>query len=243
MADVMDIDSRQVRPQAGWPLWRRWVIANAVGELVGLGAVAMAGAALLQLFAATLTSFASLAGAGVMILLGTCEGLIVGLAQWLVLRRPFPALSRRAWVLASALGALVAWTLGMLPSTLLDLGANAEAAAPAEISDALMYTLAAAMGAVLGPILGLPQWLALRHHTHHAAWWIPANAAAWALGMPVVFVGASSAPAGGLLELVATGLLTAAAAGAVVGAIHGLTIVWLAQPQRRIEQIGQAYGS
>jgi hypothetical protein len=219
-----------------WGLWQRWVIANALGELVGLGAAAVAGVALLQLFEATLATFASLAGAGVMILLGTFEGVIVGLAQWLVLRRPFPAVSRRTWVLASAVGAFAAWTLGIIPSTLIDLGADAAGAPPPEMSDMLMYTLAAAMGAVLGPILGIPQWLALRCHVRHAAWWIPANAAAWALGMPVVFIGASSAPEGGLPGLVATGGLTAAAAGAAVGAIHGLALIWLAQPRRHLSR-------
>jgi hypothetical protein len=219
-----------------WSLWRHWVIANALGELVGLGAAAVAGVALVKLFEATSAAFASLAGAGVMILLGTFEGLVVGLAQWLVLRRPFAALGWRAWVLASAAGAFVAWTLGMLPSTLIDFGADAAGAPSPEMSDLLTYALAAAMGAVLGPILGIPQWLALRHHVRHAAWWIPANAAAWALGMPVVFIGASSVPTGGLPGLVATGVLTAAAAGAVVGAIHGLALLWLAQPQRSLSR-------
>jgi hypothetical protein len=223
-------------PRWDWTLWQRWVIANALGELVGLGAAAVAGVALVQLFETTLATLASLAGAGAIILLGTFEGVVVGLAQWLVLRRPFPALSRRAWVLASAVGAFVAWTLGMIPSTLIDSGTDAGAALPAEMSDALMYALAAAMGAVLGPILGIPQWLALRRHIRRAAWWIPANAAAWVLGMPVVFIGASSAPTGGLPGLVATGLLTAVSAGAVVGAIHGLALIWLAQPQRRLSR-------
>jgi hypothetical protein len=223
-------------PRWDWALWHHWVIANALGELVGLGAAAVAGVVLVQLFEATLTTFASLAGAGVMILLGVFEGVIVGLAQWLVLRRPFPTLSRRAWVLASATGAFVAWTLGMIPSTLINVGASDAGVPAAEMSDMLMYTLAAAMGAVLGPVLGIPQWLALRRHVRHAASWIPANAAAWALGMPVVFVGASTAAPGGLPGLVVTGLLTAAAAGAVVGAIHGLALLWLARPQRPLSR-------
>jgi hypothetical protein len=96
-----------------------------------------------------------------------------------------------------------------------------------------MYSLAAAMGVVLGPILGVPQWLALRQHARRAIWWIPANAAAWALGMPVVFVGAGSAPPGGLLGLVATALLTAMVAGGVVGAVHGLALIWLVGPLDR----------
>jgi hypothetical protein len=186
MADVIDMERRPAGQWAhwDWSLWSRWVLANGLGELVGLGAAAVVGVALAKTFEAQMGSFAGLAGAGVMITLGTFEG---------VLRRPLPALGWRSWVLASAAGAFAAWTLGMIPSTLIDFGAEAGAAPPTEMSDALMYGLAAAMGAILGPILGVPQWLALRRHVRRAIWWIPANAGAWALGMPIVFVGAGSA--------------------------------------------------
>jgi hypothetical protein len=65
-------------------------------------------------------------------------------------------------------------------------GDTANSAPAPEISDTLVYLLAAAMGLVLGPVLGVPQWWVLRRHVAHAWWWIPANAAAWALGMPVI---------------------------------------------------------
>jgi len=243
VADVIDMERGPAGQRAHWDwnLWSRWVLANGLGELVGLGAVAVVGVALAKTFEAQMGSFAGLAGAGVMITLGTFEGVVVGMAQWLVLRRPLPALSRRSWILASAAGAFAAWTLGMIPSTLIGFGADAGAAPPAEMSDALMYGLAAAMGAVLGPILGVPQWLALRRHVRRAFWWIPANAGAWALGMPIVFVGAGSAPPGNVFWLVATGLLTAGAAGAVVGAMHGLVLVRLVQLPSN-EQVEQTYG-
>jgi hypothetical protein len=218
----------QPQPRWDWGLWRRWVLANALGELVGLGAAAIVGVILARMIESAVGAFAGLAMAAVLIPLGTFEGVVVGLAQWRVLRRPFANMPWRAWTLASAAGAFIAWTLGMLPSTLIDAGV-AGAGVQAEMSDLMMYSLAAAMGAVLGPILGVPQWLVLRRHVRRAVWWIPANAAAWALGMPVVFVGAGSAPAGGLVGIIATGVLTAAAAGAVVGAIHGLALVWLAR--------------
>lgn len=68
----------------------------------------------------------------------------------------------------------------------------------------------------------------LRRHVSRAGWWIPANAAGWALGMPLVFVAISLAPFGGplwaILLVVSLGL---AAAGAVVGAVHGGMLVWL----------------
>jgi hypothetical protein len=55
-----------------------------------------------------------------------------------------------------------------------------------------------------------------------------ANAAAWALGMPVIFLGAHGAAAshGSAVHLAVLGAVTLAAAGAVVGAVHG---AWLAR--------------
>lgn len=43
------------------------------------------------------------------------------------------------------------------------------------MSDLLTYALAAGMGLVLGSILGVPQWLALRRRLSKAGWWILAN--------------------------------------------------------------------
>ena len=92
----------------------------------------------------------------------------------------------------------------------------------------LMYSLAAVMGFVLGPILALPQWWVLRRYVRQAVWWIPANALAWAFGMVVIFAGVgmieSTTLTFGVVLLV---LLSLATAGAVVGAIHGLVLIWL----------------
>jgi hypothetical protein len=73
------------------------------------------------------------------------------------------------------------------------------------------------------------QWLRLRLVVpRRSAWWLPANAAAWAAGMPIVFagahLGASLEPPGAIALLAA---LTLAAAGAIVGAIHGRVLLWL----------------
>lgn len=80
----------------------------------------------------------------------------------------------------------------------------------------------------LGPVLGFAQWLVLRRFVSHAALWMPANALAWAFGMAVIFASIDPAISGGfgLLSVVILGL-TLACAGAVVGAIHGLALVWL----------------
>jgi hypothetical protein len=213
-----------------WRLWRWWVLANTIGEVIGIGAATAIGVALARIIETTMGAFAGLAMAGVMIAVGTFEGVVVGVAQWLVLRRPIPNMSRRAWLFATAIGAFVAWTLGMIPSTVMSMSSAPSASSPPfeEMSGVVMWGLAAVMGLGLGPILGIPQWLVLRRYVQKAGWWIPANAGAWALGMPIIFIGAGLVPADGFsAAVVVIGLATGAAAGAVVGAVHGLALIWL----------------
>jgi hypothetical protein len=202
-------------------------MANALAELVGLGA-----SSLLWLFyfmgmedrLGTLWAALIVVGGSTLF-----EGSAVGLAQWRILRQPLRELSLRSWWAATTLGALVAWTLGMVPSTMMALSEQTtQSAPPPELSDALVYSLAAAMGLALGPILALPQWWVLRRYVDHAWQWIPANAVAWALGMTVIFVVISLMPSGTpsvrtILFLLAGLTLT----GAVVGAVHGVILVRL----------------
>jgi hypothetical protein len=203
------------------------MLANAAGETVGLGTTGAIGVYVLTREATDLPVI--LAMATLVVVAGAViEGTAVGTAQWLVLREPLPVLRWQRWTLATAAGAFVAWTLGMVPSTLANVGANAGGAPPVEMGAATTYGLAAVMGFLLGPVLGFPQWLVLRHHVRRAGWWVFANAVAWAPAMAVVFIGAGAVPPGGAGPgLVLVLLSTLAAAGAVVGAVHGLFLVWL----------------
>jgi hypothetical protein len=220
------------RPQSqnwwDWNLWLQWVIANVAGEVLGLGLVGAVATVMVLAIGEPETTLVVLMMAGVMIAAGALEGIIVGFAQWLVLRRRLNRLSRREWVTATAIGAFVAWAIGMTPSTLMALDQSAGSSPPPEMSDAVRYALAAVMGAALGTVLGAPQWHALRRYVSGAPLWIWANAAAWAVGMPVVFIGAGAAPASSsALSVALTVIATIAAAGASVGAIHGVALLWL----------------
>lgn len=203
------------------------MLANSLAELIGLGTSALLWLGVLFNDATKL----GIVAAAILVILGSTllEGSAVGLGQWLVLRGALPGLQRRQWWLATTVGAFVAWTLGMIPSTMMSLAEETAASQPAaEISDALVFALAAAMGAALGPVLALPQWWVLRRYLARAGWWIPANAAAWALGMPVIFMGINFMPAGGVTPLtILIVLLTLATAGAIVGSIHGAVLVRL----------------
>lgn len=98
---------------------------------------------------------------------GRLEGACLGLAQWLALRRVFPRLPLRHWATATALGAALAWVIGM--------GAGSHAPSlppPAPVLAAIVV----AAGLVLGGLLGAAQALALRRHIAGVGRWILASA-------------------------------------------------------------------
>jgi hypothetical protein len=115
----------------------------------------------------------------------------------------------------------------MIPSTAMALAGPAAAGTPpAWLDGPVQYLLAAAMGLVLGPILGIPQMVVLRRYAPRASRWVLANALAWAGGMPVVFLGAGAVPneSSAAIAIVILGL-TCFAAGIIVGAVHGQFLV------------------
>lgn len=208
----------------------RWILANALAELVGLGATFGLGYVVGPAADAAGTAMAVVGAGLVMVVAGTLfEGVVVGLAQGWVLTDALGALALRDWVRATALGAFLAWLLGMIPSTIAQLTADPTAAAeaPAMVGGEVLV-LAAVLGLVLGPILALPQWAVLRRHVARAGWWIAANAGAWAVGMMVVFAGAGALAEDGSRAGFAAVLLTSfLVAGAAVGTVHGAVLVRL----------------
>jgi hypothetical protein len=224
---------QETRSNWDWKLWFQWILANTVAETVGLGGTLLIGILLLSNAEKTV---GVLPAAALAVLAGTLiEGTVVGTMQWLVLRRPLKSMRWRSWALATALGAFVAWTLGMIPSTFFFRGADTATTSTTPMSDLMVYALAAAMGLALGAILGVPQWLVLRRYVLKAGWWVLANALAWMLGMVVVFIGTGFIPAGAIaLQVALLLLLFIVAAGATVGAVHGLVLIWLLRSRRSV---------
>jgi hypothetical protein len=214
----------------GIRLWWRWVAVNGAAELLGLGitgaAIGLAFTRLEDLPGITglvLSLFAAAAS-------GAYEATIVGLAQWWAMHPWFPGITRRAWWLATLAGALVAYVLGFLPSTLMSMNAGASQAPVAEPPQWLVLLLAAGLGAVAGAVLSFAQWLVLRKEVRQAGWWIPANMLAWLAGMPLIFWGIDAAQR--VQPMYQTALLLGGClllTGLVVGAIHGTVLVWLAR--------------
>lgn len=213
-------------------LWYRWTAANALAELVGLGgSFAVIG----LLFSRIDTGQAAgiLLSFGIAILSGAIEATIVGLAQWWAMHPWFPAIGRASWWGATMAGALLAYALGYLPSTLISMGEAATETPQAEPAVWVTLLLAAALGAVAGAVLSFAQWLVLRRQVRRAGLWIPGNMLAWACGMPLIFLGMDLAFK--MADTWQTVLVIAGAillAGVVVGAIHGRFLVFLAGEER-----------
>jgi hypothetical protein len=187
------------------------------GEAVGFAVPATVGALAfgLGLPDAATVPLAAAAGAG--------EGAILGLAQALVLREEIAGFGRRAWAAATAAAAALCWAIGM------SLGVYGDSLPTAALVIALIGG-----GAVLLTAIGVAQWLVLRRYVRSAGAWIPANAAAWVLGLPAPFLALSLVdegdPAGYLL---AAGIASGLAMGLVVAAITGLALVRLLRRRRR----------
>ncbi len=74
-----------------WNVWFQWILANAVGETVGLGGTLVIGGLLLLNVQETMGVVPAVALA---VLAGTfIEGIVVGTAQWLVLHRPIKGMA------------------------------------------------------------------------------------------------------------------------------------------------------
>lgn len=207
-------------------LWTSWIIANAIGELLGLGATFAIGAGF---FSAVSEEQSALLSAGVMTTAGAIEGAIVGWAQWFVLRRAIVGITRRAWMMATVIGAVIAWFLGSLPALLSSLSSGDTSRAIEEPPQGVVLLLAVGLGLVAGLILSAAQWMVLRRYVAKAWWWLPANAIAWAAGMPILFAGIDLAQTQeSIVEQVIVMAVCIAVTGAVVGAIHGVILIALA---------------
>jgi hypothetical protein len=219
--------------------YRKWILANGWSEAAGLGTTFVLG----RLVAPSLERLTGvaviLAGALAAVVLGALlEGVLVGFAQERVLRRRLAELPPWSWVMATAAGAGLAWLLGMLPSTFIALSSDTSAGPPPTPPGPLLqYALAAAMGLVVGPILGAVQSLVLRRFVQRPWRWLGANGLAWAVGMPLIFLGMDFVPwTAGAVAVVASLYGVCAVSGLVVGAIHGGVLVQLVRIPKGAEQ-------
>jgi hypothetical protein len=159
----------------------------------------------------------------VLLLAGAMEGYVLGAAQAWALRTVVPALPARAFAAATAAAAVVAYVIGLAPSTLGD-----------RLGDAplVLLVLAAALGAlVLLASIGTAQWLVLRRAGYDVPWWIATTAAGWLAGLAVFMVVATPLwqPGQPALLVVAIGMLGGLLMAATVAGVTGFAALRLAR--------------
>lgn len=216
-----------------WKFYTRWVSANALGELIGLGLTFTVGVGSVLLIGEPQGAMAAIGLGLVMVASGAIEGVVVGSAQWWAMQSALPEINRKSWIAATLVGALVAWSFGSIPTTLMSMNADTAGTPTAEPDTISMLLMAGVMGALLGIVLALAQWIVLRRTVHKAWWWLPANSAAWLVGMPVIFAAVDIAQgASNALQAVLIFAAALALTGTVVGGVHGLVLVKLVSQER-----------
>jgi len=205
-------------------LYQRWLVANGLGEMFGLGLAFTVGALVMSLLGESQNALVILVSFLVAVASGAIEATIVGLAQWWAMHPWLPTIQRRDWWLATLFGALLAYVLGYLPTTLMSLTEQSSPqGTPVQEPDQwVVLLLAVGLGLVGGAVLSFAQWLVLRKKVSRANVWIPANMLAWLVGMPLIFWGIDIA--GRLESMVCVAGFVAGVlllTGLVVGAIHG----------------------
>jgi hypothetical protein len=191
----------------------RWVLVVTLGEAIGFMVPAVVGAGM------SAASWAPLPILIAMVLAGAVEGAVLGAAQADCLYRWRVLPLRRRWIAATTLGAAVAWSLGMLPSTLGDLNRTVGT-----------VVLVGIGGLILLSSLPLAQYFVLRDHVRRALLWIPINMVAWLLGITWTLVPSpwvdQSTPTGTLILIYGMAGLCMAA---TVALITGVGIIRLLQ--------------
>lgn len=190
----------------------RWVGWVGYGEALGLLAPATA-----QFVSAAVWPTAAVP---LLVLAGLVEGAVLGWFQVRVLRTRLPAVSARRWVLLTAAGAVVAWTVGL---TFFGNGSWQGWPAAAQI---ITGTGAAV---VLLASIGCAQWFERRRHVPRAWRWIAGSAAAWALGLGVFMAVATPLwqPGQDLWLTAAIGMGAAVLMALAMAAVTGLVLVRL----------------
>lgn len=205
-----------------WTLWEGWVGVMAIAELIGLG-IALVGSAIVN-------SLGMGSAVVVFHLVGLLEGIVLGVAQWLILHRYVKRI--RAWIFVTAIATLLAWLIGLQVSALLVFSTTLNPALTAATKAQIFLKGVLFLGAWVGGVLGLAQWFVLKAHIRQAALWIVANAFAWSLGLVIAFVMLGmvhTQPSS--LEAALAGAATGLTTGAVVGAITGIALIWLLKPR------------
>ncbi len=196
------------RPEVD-PSWffRRWLGLVTLGESAGFAVAAATGVAV------AITGPSQVLAMATLLTAGAVEGALLGVGQILAMRTlPLERALLRRWPVLTSLAAVVAWAIGLLPSTLSDL----------DWSNPVVWVAAGLLGLALLATIPAAQLILLRRAVRRPWRWLPANIVGWLVGIgwtfavsPLVDV---DTPIAQLLALyVGAGLLMALTIGTATG--------------------------
>ena len=198
---AIDINEAKVaRNEFG--MWLEWTLATALGMLLGF------------LPSIVLVNIMDLAFARIIVPL--LAGFLVGLAQWVVLRKYVNEVSD--WILAAGASWAVGYALGLF------------------IMNGLTGTgLDGFVGYILfGIIVALVQWPILRREIPNVWMWILANVIGWTAGFFLSQVALDLFFNGPSIDPVASTSVISGVSGLVAGAITGIALIWIVRKPERI---------
>jgi hypothetical protein len=197
---MMDIDEAKVERNP-FGLWLGWTLATAAGMLLGfLPPVLLVEG--MELWLAR-------------ILVPLWAGFLVGLFQWLVLRRYLTHTA--GWIVHGGAG----WAIGYAAGLLL------VQALSGSVAGALLGYL------LFGAIVAAAQWPILRKEIPNIAPWVAAGAVGWALGSILSRVVLDSLVTAGTIRQALSTAVIAAVTGLVAGAVTAVALVHIVrQPDR-----------
>ena len=197
---TIDIDEAKVEHNE-FGLWLGWTLATAGGMLLGF------------LPSLLLVNVLDLGLARIIV--PALAGTLVGLAQWLALRRYLTATTD--WILAGGTSWAVGYVLGLFLIQIM----------PATVFAGFVGYL------LFGAIVALVQWPLLRREIPHLLVWMIASAIGWAAGfwtsqvvLPLFQTGPTIPPA------VSTTVI-AVTSGLIAGAITGIALIWIVREPDR----------
>ncbi len=178
-----------------------------LGEALGIAAVAAAYAAIDR---------GILVAPTWILVAGAWEGLSLGIAQSLVLRKIGVRSSH--WIVLTVAGAVAGYALSLIG------GAGQQSSSASEPSAMLLILLGAGLGVVMGLLMGAVQWIAARGKIAATAW-IGMNALGWAPAMAIILLAASAAErAWSMTVIILVGAAAGSAAGIAVGAVTAFAL-------------------
>ena len=213
-------------------LYRRWVLAFTVGELLGFGGIPVAGGALVFWLTLDLgQGVRAVVFYAVAVVGGLGEGMVLGWFQARVLREVISGFDARRWILWTSFAAALAWALGMLAPTLDDL-------VGLSMFEQLIIWVPGSVLILFS--VGTVQALALRGLVRNPQQWVWANAVGWLLGLPWTFVLPALLPESAQVAAwVGVFVVAGVLMGATVGAVTGWSVLRM-QTERPSQPEGRA---